>query len=131
MTKYCIGYGESSTSTFVPPAIAMLALDCPNLDGQSQLVTMKSQKFTFKIQCFMDYTDAVTFMAVTTYTFQDCISAYASYNTYTRSRGCQAVKLGTNRTFLEPDHYGTCYLKNGTGILFTATTMLTPTPAPC
>ncbi|KAK3942115.1 hypothetical protein QBC46DRAFT_352573 [Diplogelasinospora grovesii] len=109
---------SSSVSGYVPPTNVMLALDCPNLDGQHQTVTLGSQSWTFKMECDMDYLGSVTIVAVTVYALQDCLKACASYNRNLQSNGCIAIEFGANMTFLEPNDFGTCWLKNGTGTVY-------------
>jgi hypothetical protein len=96
----------------------MLALDCPAIDGQNQTVILGAQSSTFKVECGVDFLGRVTIMAVTVYSLEDCLRACASYNRNSNSKGCIAVEFGANMTFLEPNDFGTCFLKNGTGTVF-------------
>jgi hypothetical protein len=107
-----------TSSGFTLPTDAVLPLDCPHLNGSAQVVTLGSQSWTFKIECNVDFLGAVTIMAVTVYSLGDCLRACASYNRNSNSNGCIATEFGANMTFLEPNDFGTCFLKNATGTVF-------------
>lgn len=101
------------------PTDVMLALDCPGLDGQNQVIILESQSWTFRIECDVDFVGDVTLMALRAHSLEDCLMACASYSRNSNSNDCIAAEYGTNMTFLLND-YGTYFLKNGTGTVYTS-----------
>lgn len=93
----------------------MLALDCPNIDGSNQVISLGDDTYTYEAKCGYDFNGDIDILGVTAYSFRDCLKACSSYNRNRGSNDCLAVSFSAEMKDIVPDNFGTCFLKTGTG----------------
>ena len=105
--------GTSSTSGLTVPT-GVVALDCPSLTNENQVITLAESSWTFTPACSTNYYGA-DIVSVISYSFRDCLQGCAAMNYYTGNTTCAAVVFAANQTFQIPQNYGNCWFKTGTG----------------
>ncbi|KAF2997774.1 hypothetical protein E8E14_001793 [Neopestalotiopsis sp. 37M] len=109
--------GTSSSRLTVPTGV--VALDCPSLTDQDQIITLKDQSWTFTPTCGTNYIGA-DITAIIVYSFRDCLQGCAAMNLFSGNSSCAAVTFNANQTLEIPKDYGNCWLKTGSGTVDTA-----------
>ncbi|ETS86672.1 hypothetical protein PFICI_00500 [Pestalotiopsis fici W106-1] len=104
--------GTSSSVLSVPTGV--VALDCPSLTNQDQVISLASQSWTFKPTCGTNYIGA-DITAIIVYSFRDCLQGCAAMNYFSGNATCAAVTFNANQTLEIPKDYGNCWLKTGSG----------------
>jgi len=101
----------------VAPTNVVLALDCPKVESEPQIVKYKNDETTatFSIKCNTDspYNDLAVFIA---YSLSDCLTACAAYNYYLSlenpsGRVCKGAAFANNLQKYSARR-GNCFLKN-------------------
>ncbi|KAH8684447.1 hypothetical protein BGZ60DRAFT_523661 [Tricladium varicosporioides] len=114
----------STSSAIVVPTTGVTFLDCPKLNGQSTIVTLKSTTYTYATTCGQDFAGvdgkSPDIMAVISYSLHDCAQACASFNRNSGATICKAATFDSRLSNINVN-LGTCWLKNTTGAAFVAT----------
>ncbi|KAI1880199.1 hypothetical protein JX265_001820 [Neoarthrinium moseri] len=112
----------TSTSTFytMPTDVTRgdvdvaVALDCPAIDGRSTTILGS----TWLPACGLDFTGSgnpsIDILAATTYSWEDCVRACATYNKKSGSRGCVGITFNADLSGYVKAYEGNCFLKNAT-----------------
>ncbi|KAK0615589.1 hypothetical protein B0T17DRAFT_510177 [Bombardia bombarda] len=95
------------------PTEGLLDFDCPQTAKSRQIVNLGSSPWGFEVKCKSDYIGSnIDIAGMTTYSFTDCITACALFNSFAGNNTCVGVYFNGNLTALLPDHHGNCFLKS-------------------
>ncbi len=100
-----------------PGDVSTLALDCPGRDGEvySTSYTSGAQSSQFAIDCQGDIGGGIL-VAITAYTFNDCIEACASMNFNANDDACTQIVFHGYMYYHDAPTWQKCWLMNSSAV---------------